>query len=174
MNRYLAQCLSYRYEVFRNRFPSLIYIQNRPQVFFSNPGPLAWNCLKLWFRSISFHFIQTVRNTFTGRAGRPCNLTIGRYCIPQHNPWGYPSQFINWWYICPELPGPSFILAYFPGSCYFNRRYLCGLPVTRITSSRDELITFSYIKTVYSCFHFLQAGTQLLHTSQLHNFCVDR
>ena len=38
MNQYLAQLLSYDLGTFINRFHSLIYTQNRPKVFFSNPG----------------------------------------------------------------------------------------------------------------------------------------
>ena len=34
---HLAQILSYHLETFRNQFPSLIYIQNRPDMIFSNP-----------------------------------------------------------------------------------------------------------------------------------------
>ena len=47
MNQYLTQFLSYHLETFRNRFPSLIYIQNGPYVFFSDPGdPLDSNLKK--------------------------------------------------------------------------------------------------------------------------------
>ena len=37
---HLAQIVSYRPETFKNRYPSLIYIQNRPRVFYSNPATL--------------------------------------------------------------------------------------------------------------------------------------
>ena len=38
MNKYLTQFSSYSLKNLGNQFPSLIYIQNRPRVFFSDPS----------------------------------------------------------------------------------------------------------------------------------------
>jgi len=46
MNEYLTQFSSYSLKNLGNRIPSIIYIQNRPRVFFSDPGtPLTYNLI---------------------------------------------------------------------------------------------------------------------------------